>query len=79
MEGSLKLAQVFLNIWFWHVHVYLFLTLGAHAHEGYGCLFVCLSVCLLPVYCLRMTFMQQNERTSQFCAEFQRFSTKGFR
>ena len=25
MEGSLELAQIFLNIWFWHVHVYLFL------------------------------------------------------
>ena len=42
-------------------------------------LFVCLSVCLLPLYCLHRTFMQQNERTSQFCAKLQRFSTEGFR
>jgi ankyrin repeat protein len=40
---------------------------------------VSLSVCLLPLYCLHKTFIQQNERTSQFCAELQRFSTKGFR
>ena len=38
-----------------------------------------LSVCLLPLYCVRKVFMNKIERTSQFCAELQRFSTKGFR
>ena len=42
------------------------------------CLSVCLSVCLLPVYCLHKTFMQQNERISQFCAEFRRFQLRDF-
>ena len=35
-------------------------------------LFVTVSVRLLPLYCLRRTFMQQN---SQFCAKLQSFST----
>ena len=38
-----------------------------------------LSVCLLPLYCVHKVFMNKIERTSQFCAELQRFSTKGFR
>ena len=33
----------------------------------------------LPLYCLHKTFMQQNKLISQFCAELQWFSTKGFR
>ena len=35
----------------------LLLTLGAHAHKGYGSLSVCLSVCLLPIYCLLKKFI----------------------
>ena len=34
-----------------------FLTLGTHAHEGYSTLFVCLSVCLLPVSWFLFTFI----------------------
>ena len=33
---------------------------------------VCLSVCLLPLYCLRMMCVQQIERTSQVYAELQK-------
>ena len=50
------------------------LTLGTHAHEGYGIL--CLIVTtLLPAYKI---FMQQSERTCQFCTKLQRFLIKGF-
>ena len=40
---------------------------------------VSLSVCPLPVYCLLLTFMQQNEHTCRFFAEYRRFPTNGFR
>ena len=36
------------------------LTLGAHVHEGYGSLFVCLSVCYQSTDCLRGLHSEMN-------------------
>ena len=39
---------------------YKLLTLGAHAHEGYGSLFVCLSVCYQSTDCIRHLHNKMN-------------------
>ena len=41
-------------------------------------LFVCLFVCLLPVYCLLKTFIQQNEHISQFSPNSKGFQLRDF-
>ena len=58
------------------------LTLGAHAQEGYGtcpvCLFVCLSVCLLPLSCRHRSFLRSKYGTYGTRLGFPSFLTRGF-
>ena len=58
------------------------LTLGAHAQEGYGtcpvCLFVCLSVRLLPLSCQHRSFLRSKYGTYGTCLGFPSFLTRGF-
>ena len=75
----LMLRQYGTGPWVWGNYSCLFNAWRMRTRVTVVSLFVCLSVCPLPLYYLCKIFMLKNECTSQFLSKLQRFSTKRFR